>query len=403
MNDISRAPSSRVRVLYSFPHKIGSGRIADTAWHQVAGAAQAGADVLTFTGAVHRDLPGSVRVRTTLARGPARIPYRLLGRRAFDLHDAIVARALPRLAASVDVVHAWPLGARRTLLAAARLGIPTVLERPNTHTRYAYKVVRDECERLDVPLPSGHEHAFNASVLETEEVEYELASYLLCPSDFVVKTFLDEGFLPDKLIRHLYGFDETVFYPDTTPQHPRPGLRALFVGVAAVRKGLHFALEAWLRSSASRDGEFLIAGAFLPAYAEKLAPLLAAPSVHVLGHRNDVAELMRHSDILLLPSVEEGSALACSEAIGSGCVPLVSNATSGVCRHMANALIHEVADVDVLERHISMLDEDRELLANLRRGALESAPGLTWSAAGTRLVDIYRQVASAGPGHPIMT
>ena len=80
-----------------------------------------------------------------------------------------------------------------TLRAAARLGIPTVLERPNAHTRFAYEVVAAECERLGITLPPDHEHAYNAEILRHEEEEYELADYLLCPSDFVVKTFLDAG------------------------------------------------------------------------------------------------------------------------------------------------------------------------------------------------------------------
>ena len=44
--------------------------------------------------------------------------------------------------------------------------------------------------------------------------------------------------------------------------------------------------------------------------------MLAHPSVQVLGHRTDVPELMRNSDILVLPSIEEGSALVTSEARG---------------------------------------------------------------------------------------
>jgi len=112
----------------------------------------------------------------------------------------------------------------------------------------------------------------------------------------------------------------------------------LFVGVCAVRKGLHFALEAWLRSPASKDGAFLIAGEFLPAYQEKLAPMLAHPSVKVLGHRNDVPELMRKSDILILPSIEEGFGLVIAEAIGSGCVPLASEACTEICNNVKMGL-----------------------------------------------------------------
>ena len=40
------ASNRPIRVLYSFPHKIGAGRICYTAWQQVAGLAAAGADVL---------------------------------------------------------------------------------------------------------------------------------------------------------------------------------------------------------------------------------------------------------------------------------------------------------------------------------------------------------------------
>src|SRR4051794_41131649 len=94
-----------IRVLQSFPHKIGAARICTTAWHQAAGAAEAGADVLAMPGAVHRALPDNVRVRTTLAFGKVRIPYKTLGReRALALHDRIVAAALPRLAGQIDIV-----------------------------------------------------------------------------------------------------------------------------------------------------------------------------------------------------------------------------------------------------------------------------------------------------------
>jgi len=165
----------------------------------------------------------------------------------------------------------------------------------------------------------------------------------------------------------------------------------LFVGVCAVRKGVHFALEAWLRSPASREGTFLIAGEFLPAYQEKLAQMLAHPSVKVLGHRNDVPELMRKSDILVLPSIEEGFGLVITEAMGSGCVPLASEACTELCSHMKTGLMHKVADVDTLTKQITMLHEDRALLAELRAAGLKASPNFTWKAAGRVLLEAYRE------------
>ena len=388
--------SQTLRVLQSFPHKIGSGRIADTAWYQAQGVAAAGAELTVFPGVVHKPLPSQIRVRPTLARGRWRIPYKALGRaRALGLHDHIVARRLEHLADSIDVVHAWPLGARQTLRAARRLGITSVLERPNAHTRFAYTVVQQECERIGVPLPRNHEHAFNEDYLRIEEEEYELADFLLCPSDFTRQTFLDAGLSPEKLLRHTYGYDETLFYPPPEPRTRHGGLTMVYVGVAAVRKGLHFALEAWLESRASQEGTFLVAGEFLPAYREHLARALEHPSVRVLGHRDDVPELMRRSDVFVLPTIEEGYGLACVEALASGCVPLVSKACTEVCEHEVNALVHPIRDVRTLARHINMLYDDRELLERLSIAAIEAAPRHTWARAGEALLGAYEEAITA--------
>jgi len=278
---VSRS-SDRLRVLYSFPNKIGAARICYTAWQQVNGLVAAGADVTVFTGGVARPMPASVKVHTTLSLGMLRIPYKLIGsKRALAVHDYIVSRRIENMAHQIDIIHTWPQGALRTLKTAARLGIPTVLERCNAHTRFSYEIVQKECQRLGVALPPGHESVFSEDVLRIEEEEFRLADRLLCPSEFVVETFLERGFARDKLARHIYGYDEKVYYPGPQPQITKHGLNMLFVGVCAVRKGVHYALEAWLQSPAHREGTFMIAGEFLPAYAEKLAPMLSLSLIHI--------------------------------------------------------------------------------------------------------------------------
>jgi D-inositol-3-phosphate glycosyltransferase len=387
-------PDKPVRVLYSFPHKIGTTRICNTAWQLVNSAAAAGTDMHVFTGVLSRPFPSNVRVNTTLARGKLRIPYKLLGKvRALQLHDHIVSGWVEKLAGEIDVVHTWPVGALKTLKTAKKLGIPTVLERPNAHTRFAYEVVRKECERLGVTMPPDHEHAFHEDILRIEEQEYVLSDRLLCPSDFVLQTFLDAGFPREKLARHQYGFDDKIYTSAGASQGAGPGLAMLFVGGVAPRKGLHYALEAWLASPVHTNGTFLIAGEFIPGYAEKLGPLLAHPSIHRLGHRTDVADLMKKSDILVLPSIEEGSALVTSEARGCGCVLLVSDAAGAICKHLDNALVHHAGDVRALTEHLTMLYEDRPFLKKLRDASLATVQELTWSTAGARLANVYRDVA----------
>jgi glycosyltransferase involved in cell wall biosynthesis len=391
--------NTKLRVLHSFPHRLGMSRICTTAWYEIDSVAEAGAEMRVMAGDSVRPFPRPVHVEKTLSWGRFRLPYRVFGtRRMCILHDWLVSRRLPHLAGQVDIIHAWPLGALRTIKVAKRLGIPVALERCNAHTRFAYEVVRKECGRIGVPLPPGHEHAFNPAVLELEEKEYSLADALLCPSDFTVNTFIDQGFPRERLVRFIYGVDEERFCPSNKPRDPNAGLKMIFVGVCAVRKGLHFALEAWLRSTASKNGRFLIAGDFLPAYREKLAPMLAHRSVEVLAHRNDVPELMRECDLLVLPSIEEGFGLVCTEAMASGCVPLVSDACTDLCRHLDNALVHHVGDVERLREHITLLHNDRALLGKLRSAGLSNVPEINWAAAGRKLLQAYIEIVEANSG-----
>ena len=381
-----------IRVLYSFPHKLGAGRICWTAWQQVIGLEAAGARVTVLAGCAARRPPSSVRLITTLGIGKLRIPYRLIGiRRASLMHDRLTARWLRANADQIDIVHAWPLGALHTIKAARELGIPVVLERPNCHTEFAYQAVEDECRSLNVVLPKGYEHTFDMELLSHERLEYATADFLLCPSDFVRKTFVDRGFSDSKLLRHQYGYDDSRISHGNQCAARDKGLVMIYAGLCSPRKGLHHALKAWLSSGASKTGRFLVCGDFAEAYHERIADMLTHPSVEVLGHRNDLPDLMKQADLFVLPSVEEGSALVTYEARGAGCVLLVSDAAGAVCRHLENGMLHHSGDVETLTSHIDALDSDRDLLARLRAESLKDLGSLSWNAAGRRLNEVYSE------------
>lgn len=381
-----------LRVLYSFPHRLGAGRICWTAWQQVLGIERAGARVTAIVGSAQRKPPLSVRLITTLSVGRLRLPFRLLGaRRMAVFHDWFTSLWLKSHATKIDIVHTWPLGGLRTIRVARKLGIPVVMERPNTHTGFAYKVVEEECDLIDFKLPDGYEHKFDAVSLKHELKEYAAGNFLLCPSDFVKRTFVDEGVAPEKLLRHQYGYDRSAIWPGNQGADPRQSLVMIYVGLCTPRKGLHYTLQAWLASDASNNGRFMICGDFVPGYREKLGKLLLHPSVEVLGHRKDIPELMRQSDLFVLSSIEEGSALVTYEARGSGCVLVVSDAAGAVCCHRENALVHASRDVVTLTRHINELARDRVLLASLRAASIRDLDQLTWHAAGVKLVEVYRE------------
>ena len=393
-NMIASDKARPVRVLYSFPHKIGATGVCYAAWQHVKGLRDAGAEVTVFPGVLHKPFPDGIRVATTLSLGKLRISYKLFGRTGSCwLHDRIVAARLRKMAGDFDIVHCFALGSLETMKVARELGIPTVLERCNAHTAYAYEVVDKECEKLGVRMPAGHPHAFNASYLRHEELEYAAADYIFCPSDFVARTFEERGFPSSKLERFRYGYDTTACFPPSgKTRDDEAGLTVLFAAQCAPRKGLHYALEAWAKSSASRNGKFLIVGDFIPGYAEKLSSYLSHPGVHHLGYRSDLPEIMRSCDVMVLPSIEEGSALVTYDARGSGCVLLVSDSSGAVCRQGENALVHGTGDVDALTAHFNQVHENRALLVRLRETSLATVGELTWDAAGRDMLEAYRRM-----------
>lgn len=287
-----------------------------------------------------------------------------------------------------------------TIAEAESHGIPSVLERPNAHTGYAFEAAAEEAERCGIELPQGHDHAFDLNRLEHELCEYSACDFLLCPSDFVARTFLERNTPESKILRHQYGFDPKRFFPGQ--QNPEgtntPRMTAIYAGVCEPRKGLHYILEAWHASGVGKDCELLICGRFVPGYAEELRALLDHPSIKILGHRNDLPEQMRKADVFLLSSVEEGSALVTYEAMGSGCVLLVSDATGAPCVDGETALIHPMRDVSCLSRHLAEMRENTVRRHEIRARSIELSKNLTWQNAGKVMLDGYRTAIEAVRG-----
>jgi D-inositol-3-phosphate glycosyltransferase len=382
-----------MRVLYSFPHTLGKPGISTTAVHQIRGAVDQGLEVDVICTSLGCELLGVRRVVETLSLGGRRIPHRMLGvRRAYAFHDRQAARILEGLRFEIDLVHTWPASCLRTLAVARSNHIPSFREVPSAHTQTAYDDAAREAAAVGVELPQDHHHRYDRDQLERELREFDAADFLLVPSPYVERTFLARGAAPGRLVRHQYGYDPISFELSADLGHRNgDGLTAAFVGRGEPNKGLHYALQAWVESGAAARGRFVLCGEVLPSYRHRLAPLLAHPSVHELGFVSDVSAVLRAADVLILPSVTEGSALVTYEAQAAGCALLVSDAAGAVCEHQREGLVHTAGDVAALTSHVRTVDGDRQLLDDLRRAALANARRLTWAAAGEKLALAYAE------------
>jgi glycosyltransferase involved in cell wall biosynthesis len=97
-------------------------------------------------------------------------------------------------------------------------------------------------------------------------------------------------------------------------------------------------------------------------------------NVEFLGQRNDIPEILRSSDVFLLPSTIEGLPLSILEAQSSGVV-VIAAPTAGIpeiVKDEVSGLLVNADDVKGYADAIERVYRDRELFASLRNGAIDS-------------------------------
>lgn len=167
------------------------------------------------------------------------------------------------------------------------------------------------------------------------------------------------------------------------------------VGRLRAEKGTEFLIRAIPRVLRSaRATTFLIAGdGPLRGTLEALAANLGVETrVRFLGFRSDIPRLLAGLDILVLPSLTEGSPLSLLEGMAVGC-PIVATPVGGV-RQVASegksVLFVPPGDADAIARQILELIADPSLARALSREARRVAMGHSVEASVARLVEFYR-------------
>jgi glycosyltransferase involved in cell wall biosynthesis len=139
----------------------------------------------------------------------------------------------------------------------------------------------------------------------------------------------------------------------------------------------------------------MIAGDGDPALTEELHRRVRAERLPVvlLGHRDDVADLLAAADVVVLPSRWEARALVVQEALRAG-VPVVATAVGGVPELVGDAaVLVPPSDPGALAAAVGALLADADLRAELAAAGLRQAA--TWPEEAdtvAQTLDVYRQV-----------
>jgi len=174
--------------------------------------------------------------------------------------------------------------------------------------------------------------------------------------------------------------------PSAEAVHARslqPGpLRILFVGSLIARKGLHVLLDA-LAALPAGDWSLDVIGDTErdPVYAARIRRQIShsaiQDSVRLLGATGDdqLAEALRRSHVLAVPSAHEGFGIAYLEAMSFG-LPVLASAAGGASefvREGESGYLIRPGDSETLTERLRTLSVDRSLLARLGASAQQHA------------------------------
>ena len=261
-----------------------------------------------------------------------------------------------------------------------------IVEEVNSHVLHAHQLVLDEYLKLGL-LPSEFMHPYD---VRKRLDSYQISDYILCPSTFVKRSFIQHGISASKIIVNPYGMAAVINEPLLDPRREDDVFRVLYVGQINIRKGLSYLVDAFKLIEHPRK-ELVIVGPMTSVTG--LERTFIPDNVLFAGvlKGNKLQAEYHRASVFVLPSVEEGMALVLGEALSSG-LPIVATTNTGaedIISSGEHGFIVPPCDKQAIADALQVLIDDPGLLERMKDSCMRKASTVsTWSEAANSLIAI---------------
>lgn len=328
------------------------------------------------------------------ARKPAE-RYRSYVQRNANFGRHVVRRGF----GEAEAVYAFHGAAVEVFREARTAGLRCVLDQSLVPVRWLESLLAEERQRFpgwDVDTTTTADWA---PLAERELEEWQLADAIICGSPFVVAAVQQCGGPVEKC--RVVPYDPPrLSLPDRPPvddEHRR--LRVLFAGTVCLRKGIQYL---WQAASTLRSGQIEIR-AVGPIEVSPLAVRALSAGMELAGPcpRSEMAGHYAWADVLVLPTLAEGSANVTYEALAAG-VPVMTTENAGsIVRDNHDGWLVPARDAAALAATLSRVAADRQLLRHAARNTQKSA-GRGNGSYGTRLLQAMVSTGQRTTTHPAL-
>ncbi len=238
----------------------------------------------------------------------------------------------------------------------------------------------------------------NPVVYGIEKDGMEHADHIICVSNLTRRTVIEKyGINPDKVSTV---HNAVIPLSDDLLNLPRrrKGKEKVvtFLGRITMQKGPEYFVEAAARVLRKNpDVRFVMAGD--GDMTDKMIRLAAkrdiADRFHFTGFLKgkEVYEMLRDSDVYVMPSVSEPFGISPLEAMEMG-VPSIISKQSGCAEILTNVIKTDYWDIDAMADAIHSIVTYPAMYNYLRDEGIKEIKEITWEKAGQKVIDIYRKV-----------
>jgi glycosyltransferase involved in cell wall biosynthesis len=286
--------------------------------------------------------------------------------------------------ADCDTVFAFNTAAAGIFKKAKECSIRCILEQTIAPKETEEVILREEYQRAGI---AWSEDSFVDDIVARERLEWDLADLIIAGSPFVAHSLTRLGVPPQKVAVVPYGVDpapQTLSVTNRPPFDGRRPLQVVFVGNDMIRKGVRYLVESVCKLGARRVNVSVLGRI----NDEERGWVGQADNVQYVGsvERPTVWRYLREADVLVLPSLCEGSAIVTYEALAIG-IPVICTENSGsIVTHEHDGFLVPLRDAGAIRTCLQSFLDRPSLLENMRGNALVTAKRYTVEAYGERLM-----------------
>ena len=238
----------------------------------------------------------------------------------------------------------------------------------------------------------------NPQVFAIEKDGMNWADHIICVSDLTRKTVIDKYHIDPRKVTTVHNAVEPIS-PEIEAIEPKKNTKdkvVTFLGRITMQKGPEYFVEAAHRVlSKTKDVRFVMAGS-----GDKMNEMIKLASARGIADRfhftgflkgKQVYEMLKSSDVYIMPSVSEPFGISPLEAMQVG-VPSIISLQSGCAEILSNVIKINYWDIEAMADAIYSIVTYPAMYEHLKEEGKREVDQIIWEKAGRKVIDISDHV-----------